>query len=439
MAKPLYFDQGNNAVFETVKVQTCSGQPLEVTTASGQYTYIQPATTAGDAFGRLRTSEPFTLFDSTHRYNENGSWATSTGTGGTFSHNANEGLMDLDVTTVSGAKVYRETKKVFPYQPGKSLQVMNTFVMNAGKENLRQRVGYFSSGNGIYVEVSGTADPSFVRRSSNTGTAVDTIVTQDNWNIDKLNGNGLSGKTLDITKAQIFWVDIEWLGVGTVRAGFVIDGVLIHCHSFQHANEITSTYMTTATLPLRYEIENLDTTGGNSTLKQICSTVLSEGGYELRGKANTISQEVASPYDLTTASIRYPVGAMRLKTSAIDATVILNGISVLGITNNANYRWEIVKDCTLSGGSWTSAGSDSPVEVNLTATGISGGTALTRGFAIGSNQGSTVTDITKDEILKYQLERDSFTNTPAVLALVVSTQSAGADVLSALNWEEVVY
>jgi len=439
MPRPSYFDPTSGALFETIKVQTCSGQPLEVTTASGQYTYIQAATTAGDAFGRLRTSSPFTLFDSNHRYTDNGSWATSTGTGGTYAHNADEGLMDLDVTTVSGAKIYRETKKVFPYQPGKSLQIMNTFVMNAGKENLRQRVGYFSSGNGIYFEVSGVADPYFVRRDSNTGSVVESRVTQSSWNVDALDGNGPSGKTLDPAKAQIFWIDIEWLGVGTVRAGFVIDGQLVHCHSFHHANEVASTYMTTATLPLRYEIENLDTTGGNSTLKQICSTVLSEGGYELRGKAGTVSQEIASPYDLTTASIRYPVGALRLKSSTLDAAVILNGISVLGITNNANYRWEIVKDCTLSGGAWTSAGADSPVEYNITASGISGGESLTRGFSIGSNQGSTVTDITKDEILKYQLERDSFTGTPTVLALVVSTQSAGADVLSALNWEEVVY
>jgi len=436
---PIYREAGEPLLYEVIKVQTCSGQPLEVTTSSGNYTYIQPATTAGDAFGRLRTSSPFTLFDSSYRYADNGSWATSTGVDSSATFSGAAGLMTLNVDTTSGAKVYRETKKVFPYQPGKSLQVMNTFVMASGQDNLRQRVGYFSSGNGLYVEVSGTADPYLVLRSSVSGSVVDTRVIQSGWNVDKLDGTGPSAFTLDPTKAQISWFDIEWLGVGTVRAGFVINGQLVHCHSFHHANVVDGTYMTSATLPARYEIENLDTTANASTLKQICSTVLSEGGYELRGKANTIGQAVAFPYDLTTASIRYPVGALRLKSANLDAAVILNGISFLGITNNANYEWEIVKDCTLSGGTWTSAGSDSPVEYNLTASGISGGTTLTRGFSIGSNQGSTVTDITKDEILKYQLERDSFTGTPAVLALVASSQSAGADVLAALNWEEIVY
>ena len=436
---PVYRESGQANLYEVIKVQTCSGQPLEVTTSSGTYTYIQPATTAGDAFGRLRTSSPFTLFDSSHRYVDNGSWATSTGVSSDATFSGAAGLVTLNVDTTSGAKVYRETKKVFPYQPGKSLQVMNTFVMASGQDNLRQRVGYFSSGNGLYFEVSGTANPYFVLRSSVSGSVSDTRVQQSSWNVDKLDGTGPSAFTLDPTKAQISWFDIEWLGVGTVRAGFVINGELVHCHSFHHANVVDGTYMTSATLPLRYEIENLGATASSSTLKQICSTVLSEGGYELRGKANTVGQAIASPYDLTTASIRYPVGALRLKSANLDAAVILNGISFLGITNNANYEWEIVKDCTLSGGAWTSAGSDSPVEFNLTASGISGGTTLTRGFSIGSNQGSTVTDITKDEILKYQLERNSFTGTPTVLALVASTQSAGADVLSALNWEEIAY
>ena len=436
---PISRDSGEPLRYEVVKVQTCSGQPLEVTTSSGAYTYIQPATTAGDAFGRLRTSSPFTLFDSNHRYVDNNSWATSTGTGGTYTFSGAAGLVTLNVNTTSGAKVYRETKKVFPYQPGKSLQVMNTFTMASGQANLRQRVGYFSSGNGLFFEVSGTTSPYFVLRSSVSGSVVDTRVQQASWNVDPLDGTGPSKFTLDSTKAQISWFDIEWLGVGTVRAGFVINGQLVHCHSFHHANVVDGTYMTTATLPARYEIENLGTTATASTLKQICTTVLSEGGYDLRGQANTISPAVGSPYDLTTAGVRYPLAALRLKSSRLDAVTILAGISFLGITNNANYKWELVKDCTLSGGTWVDAGSNSSVEYNITATGISGGTQLTQGFSIGSNQGSTVVDITKDELLKYQLERNSFTGTPTVLALIASTQSAGADVLAALNWEEVVY
>ena len=148
------------------KVINAKGHPVEVTTVSGNSVYVQPATIAGDAFGRLRVSSPYTLFDSSQRYHDNGLWATSTGVSGAATFNANQGLVDITIGTTSGDFVLRETYKVFPYQPGKSLLTMNTFVMESGQENQRQRVGYFSSGNGIFIEQSGVAAPAIVKRSS---------------------------------------------------------------------------------------------------------------------------------------------------------------------------------------------------------------------------------------------------------------------------------
>jgi hypothetical protein len=436
---PVYRESGASTLYEVVKVQTCSGQPLEVTTASGNTVYMQPATTAGDAFGRLRTSSPLTLFDSSHRYRDNGLWATSTGTGGTYAFSSGEGLINLNVTTASGAQVLRETTKVCSYQPGKSLQVMNTFVMASGKANLRQRVGYYGTDNGIYVEVSGTSVPSFVERNSVSGTLTETRVPQTEWNIDKLDGNGPSGFTLDISKAQIHWIDVEWLGLGTVRTGFVINGQLVHCHSFHHANLITSTYMTTASLPVRYEITNLGTTASSSTLKQVCTTVLSEGGYELRGAQSSVGTPIASPRDLTNISTDYPVVSIRLKSTRLDAIVILTAISLMGITNNANYNWKVIVGGATSGGSWDNLGVDSAVEYNITGTSYTQGTGrvLAGGFATGSNQGSTVIDILKEVLFKFQLERNSFTGVATELTLVCSSAQSGSDVLASLDWEEI--
>ncbi len=429
-----YIDYGSGIV-----VTTASGQPLEVTTASGNTVYIQPATTAGDAFGRLRTSSPLTLFDSSHRYRDNGLWSTATGVGSTYVFSSGEGLINLNLTTASGAYVTRETTKVCSYQPGKSLQVMNTFVMASGKANLRQRVGYFGAANGVYLEVSGTATPSFVERNSISGSVAETRVSQANWNEDRLDGSGPSGFTLDITKAQISWFDIEWLGLGTVRAGFVINGRLIHCHSFHHANLITSTYMTTASLPLRYEIINLDTTASSSSLKQVCSTVLSEGGYELRGAQSTVGIPVASPYDLTNASTFYPVISIRLKSTFLDAVVILTALSIMGITNNASYNWKVVIGGTTTGGTWVSAGDDSAVEYNITGTSFTQGTGrgLASGFAQGSTQGSSVIDILKEALFKSQLERNGLTSTALELTLTCASEDAGADILASMDWEEV--
>ena len=413
-----------------------TGQPISVTTDPGTGT----KSAALDAFGRLRVSNPFTLFDSSHRYKDNNLWNTLTASSGTAVFDVNEGLVDLNVTTTSGSKVYRETTKVFSYQSGKSLLVMTTFVMNPAKTNLRQRTGYYGASNGMYLELDGTGGNalSFVQRSSVSGALVETKVAQSAWNYDKLNGTGPSGMTLDITKAQILWMDFEWLGVGTVRLGFVIDGKFILCHQFHHANLITSTYITTASLPLRYEIENTGTTASNSTLKQICSTVISEGGYQLNGLQQAVSTPITAPRTTSVAGTYYPIVSIRLKSSPdfLDAVIILTALSMLGTGNGVNYNWKVIASGTTTGGTWVSAGANSAVEYNITGTSFTGGRTLASGYLNSSNQGSQSIDILKEALFKFQLERDTFTSTAFELTLAV-TSDGGGSVFASLDWEEI--
>lgn len=391
-----------------------------------------------DAFGRLRVSNPLTLFDSSHRYADNNLWANSiTGTAAaTFS--ATEGLVNLTVGTASGDQIIRETIKVFSYQPGKSLLVMSTFVFGAAKANLRQRVGYYGADNGLYFEREGL-DLYFVERSSVTGVLTNTRVAQADWNQDPLNGTGPSGITLDASKAQILYMDIEWLGLGTCRMGFIIDGTFVPAHNFNHANLVNTTYITTASLPLRYEMTNIGITDSSSTLKQVCSTVISEGGYELRGAQLTAGNTITSPRILTTAGTFYPVVSIRLKATRLDAIVILSAVSILGITNNANYKWEVVASGTTTGGAWVSAGANSAVEYNVTGTTFTVGTGriLATGFFQGSNQGSNSVELLKEALFASQLERDSFTSTAYELTLACTSASNGDQVLASMDWEEI--
>jgi hypothetical protein len=424
-------------LFPVYKVQTCSGQPLEVTTTSGQVTYVQAGGTAADAFGRLRVVNPLTLFDSSHRYKDNGLWATSTGAGGTTAFSTSGGLMDLNVTTTSGSEIIRETYKCFSYQPGKSLLNLSTFVMNPAKTGLRQRVGYYGASNGMYLELDGTT-LSFVERSSSTGSLVETRVAKANWNADPMDGTGPSGLTLDITKAQILWMDIEWLGLGTVRMGFVINGEFIHCHSFHHANLIGSTYIGTASLPLRYEITNTATTASSSTLKQVCSTIISEGGYELRGLQQSVGTSINTPYALTTSGTYFPLAAIRLKSTNLDGIVILTALSLMASGGNSNYSWRVNASTTTSGGTWTSAGANSSVEYNLSGTSSSGGRVLAQGYFQGSNQGAPSLDILKEALFKFQLERDGLTGTPYEISVTVAANSSTASAaLASMDWEEI--
>ena len=404
------------------------------------YSIISPAISYAnsaniDAFGRLRVSTPFTLFDSSHRFADNNLWSTSTATGGAATFNTNQGLVDLAVTAASGSEVVRETIKVFSYQPGKSLLVLSTFVMNAAKTGLRQRIGYYGAANGYYLEQNDST-VSFVERSSVSGALVNTPVTQASWNVDPLNGSGPSGITLDLTKAQILFMDLEWLGVGTVRIGFVIDGNFYVCHKFQHANIIASTYITTASLPLRYEITNTAATSGASTLKQICSTVLSEGGYELRGSQQAVGTPITSPRTLTTGGTFYPIVSIRLKSTRLDAVVIATAISVIGNTA-ANYNWQVVSSGTTTGGSWVSAGTNSSVEYNLTGSSFTGGRILASGFFTATASTSVSVDILRAALFNNQLERDGLTGTPYEFTVILGAGTNNETAFVSMDWEEI--
>ena len=433
----------NIGTMPEVEIKNDTGNPIPVTGTVAISTSSTASVTfpayASDAFGRLRVSNPLTLFDSSHRYKDNNLWeGLLVGTGATVGFSTTEGLVNIGIGTTAGCSVIRETTKVFSYQPGKSLLILNTFVPATPKENLRQRIGYFGADNGMYFEIDGT-DVYFVERSLSTGT--ETRVAQTNWNIDKLDGTGVSGLTLDITKAQILWMDVEWLGLGTVRLGFVINGQFIHCHSFHHANIIQSTYITTASLPLRYEIANTGITTSSSTLKQVCSSVISEGGYELRGIQQAIGTPIQTPYTLSVAGTFYPVISIRLKSSPdrLDAIVILTAISLMGVGNGINYNWQARASGTTTGGTWTSAGVDSAVEYKLNGTGITGGRILASGFFNSANQGSPNLDILKEALFKFQLERNGLTGTPYELTLVVAASpiSSSEEVYAAIDWEEI--
>ncbi|MCP3698561.1 MAG: hypothetical protein GY920_08410, partial [Aliivibrio sp.] len=163
-----------------------------------------------------------------------------------------------------------------------------------------------------------------------------------------------------------------------------------------------------------------------------------EGGYQLHGQSSEAKLPIASPRDLAVVSTKYPLISIRLKSNRLDGVVILDSLNVLGTTNNANYCWEVVQGGSTTGGSWVSAGTTSLVEYNITATGYSlgDGEVLTAGYAVGSNQGSEMSQLQRDNLFQYQLERNSFTSTPYELILIASTDNAGADILASLGWQE---
>jgi hypothetical protein len=398
--------------------------------------------TASDAFGRLRTSEPFTLFDANARYNKTtDAFVYSVTSGAAVAHNPNQGCIDFRINTGTPASITAETIRVFAYQPGKSLLTLNTFVFAPDQSGLTQRVGYYGNENGLYVQYS-SSTLSFVKRTKISGAVSEVPISQANWNGDKLDGSGPSGITIDPTKAQILWMDIEWLGVGSVRMGFVINGEFILCHTFHHANIIDSTYMTTASLPVRYELIASSSLSSDAIMKQICTSVISEGGYELRGTQYSAGLDLGSFKTFVAANTFYPALALRLKAATPDGVAVLSNMSLVGLGNSKYYKWRLKRLGVSSGGSWTSPSAENIVEYNLTPTSLSGGEIVASGYLSSSNQGSPVVNLQKSSIFDLQFERYNIGSTflpyEYVLEVATSSVSGGEGVYAALDWQEIV-
>lgn len=413
--------RNNDTIYEVVMVAG---------SGSGPSVYVNQGNLSSqlDAFGRVRQSMPYTLFDSHNLLNENNKYDETTAGSGSSSYSANASSVSMTVTDADGDEVVRQSYRHFSYQPGKSLLVMNTFTMGTPKENLRQRVGYFNTQNGIFLEQDGLTTY-IVLRTYTGGSVSETRVPQGQWNVDKLNGKGVSTVNIDITKAQIFWSDIEWLGVGSVRAGFVINGQFVIAHIFHHANRATGVYMSTANLPSRYEITNTAATSGSSTLEQICSTVISEGGYEARATENIVG--TASLTGVTVGTEYANLATIRLKQSG--AIVVPSGADILNIANT-DFEWALFKNATPSTAfAWTTATNN--VEYSLeTKTFSSTGTRVAGGYMGGKTAPVALGDGGFD--WDYQLGQ-TISGVSDTLTLAIKASSSSKNAAGIMKWFEL--
>jgi len=379
-----------------------------------------------DAFQRLRTSQPATIFDSKQIYDSQPLyWTTSTTGGSSITYSNQRASSSLAVVGGTGTAI-RQTKRYFSYQPGKSFLVMATFVFTSGGQaNVTKRIGYYDGYNGIYLELSGTSGLSFVIRSNVTGSVVPNSIPRASWD-DPLDGTGPSGKILNLDRAQIFFCDFEWLGVGSVRVGLVIDGQFITAHTFKNANNLTSVYMQNPNLPVRYECIS---SGGSGSLEAICSSVISEGGIEFVGTqrsiANTAGIAIASGATQQLLAIRTQNNVY------LHAPVFPSGSSV-ACSSTGGGLWRLLINPVVTGAFTPTAVSNSAVEFNATRTTVTNfGTELASGSFSGSM--SQISSIIKEQ-LSLGVNLDG-TRDELVLS-VTNTNVASETYWGSLSWNE---
>lgn len=388
-----------------------------------------------DAFNRLRVSTPIDLFSSVHQYNTGPLFWESVLNGGAVTHLPNESGIQLSTGgAAAGNYAIHQTKIYHRYQPGKSHFVTKTFNFgSAGDVNVARRDGYFDDSNGIFLEQSGTAI-NWVKRSFVTGAVVDTAIAQAAWNVDKFDGTGPSGVTLDFTKSQFLWIDMEWQGVGSVRCGFILGGVMYVAHEFDGQNVNASVYMTTANLPLRTEIRNIGAATGAATMKSFCQSVVSEGGQlSVPGIPFSASNGIGT-IGVTT---RRPVLSIRMAST-------LNGVTfrghvepqILEITASTNSAyWELIYNGTLTGAAFSAVdATNSGTEFDVAATAITGGTRIASGYVSaggGASRGAVNTDLAQKIILAK-----TYAGVSDIFSVVCTSFSGTSNVSASINWRE---
>jgi len=231
-----------------------------------------------DAFGNLRVSQGKFLAGYEYTNGDMNDLFTDEIVGAAaLTRDANASEMIMSVSGASGDLVTRTSNRYHYYQPGIGNYIIQTLALSdTGREGNIRRWGYFDEFNGIFWELDGT-QLSVVIRSNTTGVVTEERVSQQDWNKDKLDGFGLSQMDIDVSKANFYFIDFAWLGVGEVRAGVLApDGSRRICHIFQNPNNNIHAYMATGSLPSRYENFNTVGTGGTSQIRLICTGIYAE-------------------------------------------------------------------------------------------------------------------------------------------------------------------
>ncbi len=432
--------QKESQVQARIKAQKDSGEIIDIGATNNSNLRISVQeygdTPAIDAFARLRISEPFTIFDSKQLHDKQPLfWDEELGGSATSVHTPVDADVKMSVTAASGDYVIRQTKQRFNYQPGKGQLIFFTF-HSEQETGLTKRIGLFDGiglnsltpNNGIFLEVDGEASWNICKDGTITETA-----PLSAWNVDIMDGTGASGIVLDFNAAQIGIIDYEWLGVGRVRVGFVVNGLPYYVHYFNHANVASfhSVYMSTPNLPLRYSIETDGTNAG--VLSHICASVISEGGIEKTGVLRSVHNGSIA-VEAVVIGTTYALLGLRLKSTHLDITIIPESISIACISKG-DFRWSLLINPIISG---TFTYSDLVDSSCQSAVGVTTNIVTDPGLEIASGYATDKSREADDALNTALTIGSSIAGVRDTLVLAVTPLDANEDVLGAMNFRELL-
>jgi hypothetical protein len=380
---------------------------------------------------RFKVSPYQTSFFNTFQYGlETDVWETNiTGTASAV-HNANASNVTMSVGSTAGDKVIRQTRQVMRYIPGRIATVAFAIRLETPIAGVRRRFGVFDGENGAYFEDDG-GTYAVVLRSKATGSVVETRITRDNWNGDKLDGTGYSQITVVPEAVQMINIEYEWYGAGQVIFSYTIDGETHIIHKFSTANRQNEVWCSTPFLPIRVEIENVTGAAGTHYIYQGSNSLIQEGEPEQLGTLVSYSNDITGT-TLAAANTYYPVLSLRLKPADLAGIVLPRSLQV-ATNDNTNVFWRLVENPTLTGASWTDhPNPDAITQFDTTATASTGSVVILSGFTVGG--GAQLIEL--DEKASLQIGRSSLGTVSDIYTLECASPNTNKKALAVLNWLE---
>ena len=385
-----------------------------------------------DQFGRLRTSEPYLLFDGKTLFDKQGHyWDEELDIGTTCVFKENEASVELSVLDNVVGTVIRQTKQRFYYQPAKSQQILISHVFGEGGTGITKRIGYFDENNGIFFEQVGNI-LNMVIRSFTSGSVVERRIPQTDWNLNTLIN------TLDITKSNIFFIEFEWLGVGDVMVGFVIANEFIKVHQFRNSNVLSTVYMSNPNQPVRYEISN-DGNGLSNSFQAICCSVIVEGGLD---PTYHLTSADLGTNSITVTNVLTKLIAFRPKNNKKGVTIFPYSFSISTTANDIHIRYALIKNPNILTNSYVFTDIDnedhSHAEVDINTTNpptISGGELIFSGYSVGKKDAEfNITKIASRVSMGWKIDgtADIF-----VLAAQRLDAAQGIEIFASITLQEI--
>lgn len=395
-----------------------------------------------DAFGRMQVSQMLAVGEYYHMGEDQPSkyWTSLIG-GGQVAYEANSSSIVYRTGTGSTDKARRTTNQYHPYKPATSNLIYTSVAIgDTGKANVRREWGYFDDFNGFGFRLDGTTLQVFVR-SDVSGSVVETIVNQADWNDNILDNSTASDFILDVTKLNIYWMDFEWLGAGTVRLGVVTpDGRRITCHVFKHTNNVTFPYMRTATLPLRWVQENMAIAASTSEMRVVSSAVFTETS-DVKYSGVLLHTSPPTPKMLVNSDRYVPFLCFRPK-------LTINGYPNRIIGMHEAFDWAAIGDAPIHIAIFVNPSSisdliwsdtivpESMLQVSRSATEMSQDGTMIESFIVGANSAARVT--LGDRLEKsFELPADGVSQPVFVFAAKVLRADTAVELFYTKYWKEV--